>query len=343
MDLALLKALSEAVGPPGDEEEVRQILTRHLAPVADELQVDPLGNLLVRRGSGPCRVMVDAHMDEVAGLVSDFAPDGFLAFKVSGGVDDRVWAGRHVWVGRQRVPGVIGVRAYHLSRDQRNDAVPQRELRIDIGARSQEEALRWVDYGDAVVWATAFEQWGDQVVKGKALDDRAGCAAVAALLTGPRYPGISLYGSFSVQEEIGLRGVRTAVAQVDPHLALVYDVTAATDYPGIGPERQSATMGAGPALSWMESSMILSEGLNRHLASLAAAAGIPFQHRRATRSGTNAGAIHPSLRGIPTAVISAPCRYLHSPAALLNVADLRGGVALGEELLRSVEKGAFHP
>ncbi|MCG0238115.1 MAG: M42 family metallopeptidase [Firmicutes bacterium] len=344
MDLALLRELTEAVGTPGREEPVRAILRRYLEGHVDELRTDALGNLIARKGSGPVRVLLDGHMDEVGLLVSGFTPEGYLQFKKSGGIDDRVLPGRAVWVGPSRLPGVIGLRAPHLSRGEKEPrAVPARELVIDIGARSREEAMALCDYGDPVVWATRLEEFGPYGIKAKALDNRVGCALAAEIIRHAEVKNISLYAVFAVQEEIGLRGARVAARQVSPHVALALECTSCGEGPGVSPPETVTLLGKGPALSWMDGTAIVPEGLRRHLEALAERAGIPYQYRTLTTAGTDAGQIHLARAGVPTAVVSVPCRYIHSGAGLIHRQDYEGALALVRLFVESIEKGEYRP
>lgn len=343
MDLELLKALTAATGTPGHEGPVRAVLREYLQGSVDELRTDAMGNLFARKGSGPLVVLLDAHMDEVGLIITGYTDDGLLRFKKSGGIDDRVLAGKSFWVGPLRLPGVVGLKAYHLT-EEREKAVSYRELYLDIGARNRDEAMALVDYGHPAVWATELEEWGEHTVKAKALDDRAGCALLAETLrTWPAHPALTVYGTFTVQEEIGTRGARTAAWQVSPHVALVYECTSSANVPGVSPEDIVTELGQGPALYWMDGLTIPPERLNRHLTELARGAGLPLQYRRQTTAGTNAGAVHLSRGGVPTANLALPCRYFHSGTSLIDRADYAAALALSARFLDSLAKGEFRP
>lgn len=342
MDFTLLKELTEAIGPPGYEEPVRAILQRYLAGKVDQMFTDAMGNLIVKQGDGPIRLMLDAHMDEVGLLISRVTDDGFLQFKLTGGIDARTLPGRRYWIGPNRVPGVIGLKAFHLTED-REVTVPARELFIDIGARSRAEALAVVEYGDPAVWATETERLGPRVIKGKAMDDRAGCALLAEALLTARRPELTVYGLFSTQEEIDGRGAQVAAYHLQPDLALVLECTSCHDLPGVEGAERSVELGRGPALSWMDGYTIVPERFNRHLLDLAQRHGIPVQMRRLTTAGTDAGAIHPARAGVPTANLSLPGRYIHSNAALIDSGDYDAALALVQRLIESVARGEFRP
>ena len=195
----LLEQLSNAFGPSGNEQDVVQMLTRALRNRVDELQVDALGNLIAfKSGTGPeprLRVMVDAHMDEVGLMITRIEKNGLLGFQTVGGIDPRLLPAKRVVVGEQRIPGVILVPPIHLSKpEERKSVIPIEQLAIDIGASSKDDARELVKMGDYAVFDTAFRLLtadGLRTAKGKAFDDRVGCA-VAAALADDEYP-VDLY------------------------------------------------------------------------------------------------------------------------------------------------------
>jgi len=356
--VGLLRELSQACGLPGDEGEVREVLRRALEPHVDEVRTDAMGNLICRRdgpaagrpagspgdGRRPLRVMLDAHMDEVGLMVAGFTDGGLLRVKTCGGIDPRVLPGRSVLVGRARMPGVIGLEAVHLIEpDDHEKVVPLKKLLVDIGARSREEAEAVAPPGTPVYFDTAFERLSDGVVKGKAFDDRIGCAAVAAVLLGRRYPNLSVVGVFSVQEEVGLRGAQAAAYSVDPDVAIAVDGTTAADVPGVESGRTCTELGRGPAVTLMDGTVVTHQRVREHLVELAAEHGVPYQFRRLTTAGTDAGAIFLQRAGVPACTVSVPCRYIHAPAALACLDDLENTVRLLELFLDSLDRGVFEP
>jgi len=340
----LLERLSNACGIAGREEEVREILRQELTPHVDQIWTDVLGNLIVRKGFGPYKVMLDAHMDEVGFCVGSITDEGFLKLKKVGGLDDRVLPGRTIWVTNRRIPGVIGAKAWHLTpSEDRNKVIPLDQMWVDLGCRSRDEVESLgIELGDPAYFATTFEHFGDRVVKGKALDDRAGCAVLVELLKN-HYPDITLYGLFSCQEEIGLRGARTATYKLKPDLALALEGTGSANVVDVDPMDTITNMGAGVAFSPLDASAIPNALLYDHLISVAENAGIRYQFRRLTGGGTNAGAIALQRDGTPVATISIPCRYIHTSAALLNLDDYEAAKLLVHEFLLTVQRGEFRP
>lgn len=340
--LALLERLSNACGLSGDEGEVRAILREALAGAACEIYTDTIGNLICRKGNGPLRVMLDAHMDEVGLVVAGFDDTGLIRFKDSGGLDPRVVPGRSVLVGRGKLPGVIGTQAVHLlDKEQKEKVIPSKELFIDIGARSRDEAASVAPPGTPVYFATRFERMSDKVVKGKAFDDRAGCVVVAQALLERDYPELTIFGVFSVQEEVGLRGAQAAAYHLAPDLAVVIDGTSSADVPGIDPHQTVTNLGEGPAVSIVDGSIVMHGKIREQLVALAERNHVPYQFRRMTTAGTDAGGIFLQRTGIPACTVALPCRYMHGPASLASLDDLENAIRLAHLFLGSLDKGEF--
>ena len=335
----LLEKLSNAFGPSGCEDEVRRVLAQAIHGQVDELFVDAIGNLIaVKRGSGPeprLKVLIDAHTDEVGLMVSDIRKDGLLGFRSIGGVDDRLLLAKRVIVGEKRVPGVIVAPPIHLTKEeQRQQVIKIDQLSIDIGASSQDQAKEWVKLGDYVVFETQFHilaEDGLRTAIGKALDDRAGCAAAAALADGS-YP-VDLYLSFSAQEEVGMRGARVAAYRIEPDVAFALEGTVCDDLPLKRDVSPTTRLGHGPAISIMDRSFIADKRLVSLLVETATANGIPHQFKQPGIGGTDAGAIHLSKAGVPSVAVSVPCRYIHSPASMLSLNDFGNLVALMRAVL----------
>lgn len=338
----LLERLCNACGLSGDEGEVRAVLREALTGEACEVYTDTIGNLICRKGKGPVRVMLDAHMDEVGLVVAGYDDSGLVRFKESGGVDARVLPGRSVLVGRGKVPGVIGAQAVHLlDRDQKERVIPVKDLYIDIGARSRDEAMTVAPPGTPVYFSTRFERLSDDVVKGKAFDDRAGCLVVARALLEGDYPELTLLAVFSVQEEVGLRGARAAAYHLAPELAIAIDGTSSSNVPGIEPHETVTNLGEGPAVSLADGTIVMHQGIHEHLVALAGKHGVPHQFRKMTTAGTDSGGIFLQREGIPACTLSVPCRYIHSPASLASLGDLDHTVELLRLFLESLDKGEF--
>jgi endoglucanase len=326
-----LKQLSEAIGVSGDERAVRKMIEDAIRDHVDEMHVDTLGSLLAvkKARSGrrrPLRVMLDAHMDEVGFMVIGYSGDGGLKFRTVGAIDPRVLPGKVVWVGPDRIPGVIGVSPIHLTKD--SSVVHKLDsLVIDVGASSKEQAESAARIGTPASFATTYRAIGGGKASGKAFDDRAGCAVLIELLRGARLP-VDILASFAVQEEVGLRGAGAAAYALHPDAAFALDATPAYDLPAEEDRGPNTRLDDGPAIYVMTHGDISDPRLVRHVLAVGERRGIAHQIRQPGASGTDAGAIHKSRGGVPSVSISVPCRYIHTPVSVLSLSDLKNTAVL---------------
>jgi len=322
----LLEKLSRARGVAGHEGEVRAILREELAPHVEELSVDSIGNLIVRKGGSDSsvrhRVMLAAHMDEVGGMVMRVNGDGTVKFSSVGGLDPRILPGKRVTIGTQAVPGVI-MRAPHAARSGKR-VTPISDLIIDTGSAGGFEP------GDMVTFESDYEEYG-RLLKGKAFDDRVGCFVLAELMKGS-YP-CELVGAFTVQEEIGLRGAGVAAYAVEPDVAVALEGTVADDLPKEHDVSPTTELGKGPSISVMDRSAHADRRLVRILTETASAHDIPWQFKQPGVGGTDVGSIHLARGGVPAVAVAVPCRYIHTPAALMDPADVENTVELMSKAL----------
>ena len=344
-----LNELSEARGPSGNEGAVREVLLAAVRDRVDEHRVDALGNLIClrkarREGDAqgwPRTVMVAAHMDEIGLIVTGINSDGTLRFGKVGGIDDRVLAARTVLVGDDAVPGVIGTAPIHLVKpEDRGRAVDASGLVIDIGATSKAAAERLVRLGDYATFRVEYRQLdegGLRTAKGKAFDDRVGCAVLVRLLEEDY--AFDLAAVFTAQEEVGLRGAKVAAYRVQPDVAFALEGTICDDLPKDTDTSPVTEVGKGPAISIMDNSVIADGRLVRLLVRMAEEHDIPYQFKRAVAGGTDSGAIHLVREGSPAVTVAVPTRYIHAPAGLLSLNDLDHTVRLLKATLHALEKG----
>jgi len=359
-----LKELSEAFGPSGCEDEVRQVVLRAIEGKVDQVEVDALGNVIaLQKGTAAqqgaaagFKVMVAAHMDEVGLMISYVGDDGLLRFTKVGGIDDRVLPAKVVRIRRRisvdgvsvdgastdgasgdgssgdgasadTLPGVITIKPVHLTTQaERAQVMSYDKLAIDVGASSKKEAEGLVDRGAYATFDVAYEDLGE-VVKGKAFDDRAGCAVLIALIEQGPYP-FDFYPVFTTMEEVGLRGARVAGYSVMPDAAFVLEGTICDDSPKEGDLSPTTELGKGPAISVMDRSVVADRRLLQLVIETAEQEGIPYQFKQPGKGGTDAGAIHLAKTGVPTLPVCVPSRYIHSPVSVLSKSDYEQTVRL---------------
>ncbi len=331
--IKLLEKLTNAVAVSGDEGEVRKIIRAETEDIADEIKIDAMGNLLVtKRGKGKnrLRIMLAAHMDEVGLMLVHKESDGIFQFRTLGGINAHQLAGKPVWVGRKKIPGVIGVTPVHLLQaEEQGGKISLRSLRVDVGANIPD-----VKIGDRATFATKFLRIG-QSIRAKALDDRLGVAILIELIKhAPK--NVDLLAAFTVQEELGLRGAKIAAHALAPDMALAIDSTPAYDLPaydGRENTRYNTKLGAGPAIYTMDNRTLSDPRIIRWLSQTGDAKKIPYQYRQPGGGGTDAGAIHLALAGIPSGTVSVPGRYAHTAMGLCRIKDWENTLNLLHEAL----------
>ena len=318
--LEILEALNKTHGPSGDEGGVREKITELARPWADEMFTDTLGNLIVhKKGDGP-RVMLAAHMDSIGFIVTHIEKEGFLRVGRLGGISPKEAA----YAAVRFKNGVRGVFAPEEKADF--GKLKLDECFVDIGAESDEEARKLVQVGDTCVYDRSIRTRGGRVM-GPYLDDRIACAVLLCALERIEKPACDLYLVFTVQEEVGLRGARTAAWWAEPDVGIAVDVTDVDDTPG-SEKSGTAQLGRGAAVKVMDSSVICHPEVVARLEELARREGIPVQRDILRTGGTDAGAIHTTRLGVKAGGISIPCRYIHTPAETADLQDAKACVRL---------------
>ncbi len=322
----LIRKLVESVGPSGYEDEVRNLVRAEVKDFADEIRVDALGNLVVRKGARTAegkRIMLSAHMDEIGVIVTHVDENGFVRFAPIGGVRAyNLPGGRVRFVNGAR--GVIGM--------EQTDA-PERvtgidRLFIDVGA--SKKARCPVRVGDTGVFDRQMLDLGDRI-SAKAMDDRISVAVQVEVLRRLKKTPHELVFVFSVQEEVGLRGATTAAYGVDPDIGLSVDVTLTGDTPkGI---KMEVALGRGPAVKVRDGRMLSDPRVVDWMVNTAKKARIPYQLEVLEGGTTDASAIQLTRAGVPAGCVSIPCRYVHSPSEMVDMNDVENAVRLLVELL----------
>ncbi len=331
----LLGELADAPGPSGFEEAVRKVMVRELKPLSDDLRYDGVGSVIARSGATGPKVMLDAHMDELGGVVRRVTPGGFLSMQMLGGwLDQALVDQRWVIIGSKGpVKAVTGIRDVHVvPADERTRVFPRDGLYLDVGAKTAADvAALGIGPGAPVVPDAPFEVLaGGQRYLGKAWDDRVGCAVVIEALRRLRASGHpnQLFVAATVQEEVGLRGARTAADLIKPDVGIAIEGGIAGDSPGRSPEETQASLGAGPGIFLYDSSTIPNRRFVALVAEVAAAKGIPLQRDLVQGYGDDSAAIQATNGGVPTVNLVVPARYTHAHNGVIDRADFDGMVDL---------------
>lgn len=330
----LLKALTEAHGVPGYETEVRAVLRQYMEPLG-EVSQDKLGSLICRKGSDGPKVMLAGHMDEIGFIVTHVTKEGFLKFLQLGGWWDQVLLGHRVIIKTHKgdVIGILGAKPPHLlDSEERNKVVQKKDMYIDIGATSKEEAdATGVRVGDPVIPQSEFAVLANpKTYVSKAFDNRVGCALVIDTLRhfqNNNHPN-QIYGVTTVMEEVGVRGATTSVRAIDPDVAIILEADIAGDVPGIKPEESDVKLGGGPSIMVYDARMIPNIKLRDLIIDTAAELGIAVQFSAMPGGATDGAAIHMHGTGVPTVVIGVPSRHIHSHGAILHRDDYDESVQL---------------
>ena len=315
-----LKELCVINGASGDESRVREYILSRIS--ADEIIVDNLGNLIVfKKGKKHAKnkIMFSAHMDEVGFMITHISEDGFLSFGEVGGINPSVVLGRGVRL-ESGASGVIGTKAVHRQTAEERKSFPAiSELYIDIGAKNRDEAERFAPLGSYAYFDDDFFTFGDGFVKGKAIDDRAGCLIMMNMINGE--PEYDAWYAFTVQEEVGTRGAAAAAFSVAPDIAFVLESTTACDIAGVSGAKKVCELGKGAVVSYMDNGAIYDRELYSLALKTALDNEIPVQTKTLIAGGNDSRSIHISRGGVRTCAISVPCRYLHSPSCVIKECD----------------------
>ena len=329
----LLKELVSLAAPSGFEDEVREFIKKHA--ICDEMYTDTMGNLICHKKGNGKKIMVAAHMDEVGFIITEITDSGFLKFDTLGGIETKVLSGKKVLIGKERIPGIIGAKAIHLQkREEVFSPLKIKDLYIDIGAKDKESAKKLIELGEYAVFDGEYTEFGDNLVKSRALDDRTGCAVMLELMKEEYHD--DMYFAFTVQEEVGLRGARVCANTIKPEIALVIEGTTCSDVYGSKPHNQVTNLGGGAVMTAMDSAAISDKKYFDFIMNTAVENFIPLQIKRTAAGGTDAGAIQRSNAGVKTAVLAVPCRYIHSPVSVMCKKDLESVYKLSKVILKTV-------
>ncbi len=327
-----LKKLVETHGSAGFEEQVQAVFRERVKDVCESVETDVMGSVIARlKDTGGPKILLDGHSDEIGFLVRYIDEKGFLFLATSGGWDEEVMVSQRVLVhtANGSIPGVLGKKAIHLmDAEERKKKSEIHKLWVDIGARDGEHAKELVEIGDFVTMNAYFEEMVEGRAAAKSFDNRAGIFCVSEALRAVKKDlKATLYGVSAVQEEIGLRGARTAAYAIDPDVAIALDVTHAFDIPDVN-KRKGAdiVLGGGPVIVRGPN---INSKVFRRLIQVAKENQIPYQVAAAGGgTGTDANVIQLTRSGVATGLIGLPLRYMHNPCEMLQLSDLDNSVKL---------------
>ena len=334
-----LKTLTEINAPSGHEQPIRRALIEELKEKGHNPIIDRMGNVIVvKEGTGEAprkRVLVSAHMDEVGLIVTGHTDGGFLKVNQAGGIDPRVLISKRVLVGDDNIPGVIGAVAIHLqSAADRARVMGYRDITVDIGATDKKEAERKAPIGTYISFDTPYVEYGEGYACGKAFDDRVGCWTILRLLE-EDLP-CDLVAAFVSEEEVGCRGASGAAFAQEPDIGIVLEGTTCNDLGDIPEVAQVCKTGAGVAVSFMDNASIANRELFKKALEVGAKEGIAHQVKSSVSGGNDSGVIQRAREGIPTLVLSVPCRYIHSPSTVIKLSDAESQFELTKALLKNL-------
>jgi len=319
----IIEELCRIPGVSGDEAAVLSVIDEKLKAGGCETYYDKMGNLIAKKTGKKrpkTRVTMYAHADEVGLIISKIQSDGFLKFKTVGGIDPRVLISKAVYVGENRVRGIIGIKAVHLQTKEAREKAPKiDQLYIDIGAKSADEAKEVINLGDYAVFDDETVYFGNDRICVKALDDRAGCAAIVEIMCADNE--YDLTAAFTVQEEIGTRGARVAAMEALGGVAVVVETTTCADFDGVPDYKTVTKLGCGPAISFIDNSTFYDPKLVKLALSCVSEKGITHQVKQSGAGGNDAGAVSQGYGGNKVLSVSMPCRYLHSPSSVISLND----------------------
>ncbi len=320
----LLKKLLETYGPSGNEEKVRDIIREEIRDYVDELKTDKMGNLIAIKKASGKKIMVASHMDEIGIIITGIDDKGFLRFSNVGGISPYISLGQRVMFSDGTL-GVVGMEDLENIKDLKLN-----KMYIDIGAQSKEEAAKKINIGDMACFYQPMALLGNNIVS-KGLDNRIGCFIAIETLKQIQSSPNELYFVFTIQEELGIRGAKTAAYGLDPDLGIAVDVTSTGDTPKA--KHMAVELGKGPAIKIMDRSLLSHPLVKKLMIDTAKNNQIPYQLEVLEFGGTDSGAIHLARGGVPSGVLSIPCRYVHSPSEAVSQKDVKNAIVLLTKIL----------
>lgn len=340
----LLQQLTAAPGPSGYEEPVTRIMVDHFKPMAAKITYDGMGSVIASQGTSGPRIMLDAHMDELGGMVRRITPNGFMTMQMLGGwLDQALPDQRWVIIGSKGpVKAVTGIRDIHLDTQNQPQVVfPRDSIFLDVGARNEAEVRAMgVEPGDPIVPDSPFTVLnGTQNYLAKAWDDRIGCAVLIEVMQRLQHSphANQVYYAATVQEEIGMRGAVTAANVIKPDIGIALEVGIVKDVPGVGPEEAQEVLGGGPGIFYYDWSALPNRKLVSLFKQVAADKSIPLQYDLITGYGEDGASMQKTGDGVPVINLVIPTRYTHAHVGIINRADFDRTVDLLTAVVQSLD------
>lgn len=342
LNLSLLNEICTTPGAPGFEKKVRELVLREIKPLVDEIEIDNMGNVYaIKKGQNSKRVMVGAHMDEIGFIVTHIDDNGFIRFHTLGGFDPKTLTAQRVIVhGKKDIIGVMASKPIHvMSPDERNKVAKLSDYFIDTGLTA-DEVKELVSIGDPITREREFIEMGN-CVNGKSLDNRLAVFILIETLRklkGKKIP-FDLYGVFTVQEEVGIRGANVSALRINPDFGFGLDTTIAFDLPGAGKHEMITKLGEGTAIKIMDASTICDYRMVEFMKKTADKNKIKWQPEILTAGGTDTAGIQRMTEGGSIAgAVSIPTRHLHQVIEMAHKEDIQGSIDLLTACIKEIDK-----
>lgn len=343
LNVSLLKKICEEAGAPGYEQRIRNLILNEVKAYVDELETDNLGNVYaIKRGvNNPenKKVMIAAHMDEIGFMVTHIDEQGFLRFHTLGGFDPKTLTAQRVIVhGKKDLIGVMGTKPLHVMNQEERTKLPKStDFFIDLGMK-KEEVEKYVSVGDPVTRERHLIEMGD-CVNSKSIDNRVAVFILIEALKQVKDVPYDVYGVFTVQEEVGIRGASVAAHRINPDFGIALDTTIAYDVPGAQPHEKITCLGGGTAIKVMDGSAICDYRMVEYLKDVANKANIKWQPEILTNGGTDtAGVQRMGKHGAIAGAISIPTRHLHQVIEMAHKEDIEASISLLKTAVENINK-----
>lgn len=343
LDVNLLKRICEEAGAPGYEQRIRNLILDEIKAHVDELETDNLGSVYaIKRGKNnpeKKKVMVAAHMDEIGFIVTHIDDQGFLRFHTLGGFDPKTLTAQRVIVhGKKDLMGVMGSKPIHVMSQEERGKLPKNvDFFIDLGMKKS-EVEKYVSIGDPVTRERQLIEMGD-CVNSKSIDNRVSVFILIEALKQLKDAPYDVYGVFTVQEEVGIRGANVAAHKINPDFGVALDTTIAYDVPGAQPHEKITCLGSGTAIKIMDASAICDYRMVKYLKEVAGKANIKWQPEILTNGGTDtAGLQRMGKQGAIAGAISIPTRHLHQVIEMAHKEDIASSISLLKEALEKIDQ-----